>query len=136
MGRWTLGFLVVVGIVGCAHHKDVRPGAEGIHRVVIENEGTGEFARDALKQAQHYCKEQGQSAAVVSEEQKYVGDMDEKTYRNAKRVTSVAKTVGGAVWAMGAPRESNAGGVIGLGGAAGDSALGNAYQFQMSFKCK
>ena len=61
--------------------------------------------------------------------------MDEKNYKNAKRATKVAQTVGGAVWAFGGKRESNLGGIVGLGGAAGDAAIGEGYTVEMSFKC-
>ncbi len=132
-------FLGLIGISlalsACAHHRDVRPGADGIHRVVVKAEDTEEGAQDAIKQANHFCEERGSHAAFINEDQKYTGDMDEKSYKNAKRVTKVAKSVGGAVWVFGGRKESNLGGLVGLGGAAGDAALGDGYTVEMRFKC-
>lgn len=129
----AMALLLFLG--ACAHHRDVRPGADGVHRVLIRAEDTDEGGREAISQANHFCKQSKKMAAVVNEEQKYTGDMDEKTYKNAKRATKVAKTVGGSVWALGAERESNVGGIVGLGGTAADEALGKGYTVDMKFKC-
>lgn len=123
-------------IISCAHHRDVRPGADGVHRVVIQTDDQDEGTRGAISQANHYCKQSKREAAFVTEEKKYTGDMDEKTYKNAKRASTVAKTVGGAVWGLGGRRESGIGGVVGLGGVAADQALGKAYTVEMKFKCQ
>ena len=131
-----LALTLSLGILAaCAHHRDVRPGANGIHKVVSQSEDTAEGSRDAISQANHYCEQFGKKAAFVEENQKYTGDMDEKTYKNAKRATKVAKVVGGTAWVFGGRNESNVGGLVGLGGAAGDAALGNGYTVQMQFKC-
>lgn len=135
----TLAILSTLLLLGaCAHHRDVRPGAEGINRVVIKSDDQDDATRDAISQANHYCKEKknNTSAAFIDESKKYTGDMDEKTYKNAKRATTVAKTVGGTVWAMGAKKESNIGGIAGIGGAAADEAFGKAYTVEMKFKCQ
>ena len=123
-------------LTGCAHHRDVRPGDDGLHKVLVRNEDTEAGTREAISQANHFCEKRGQYAAFVKEEQKYTGDMDEKTYKNAKRATNVAKTVGGAAWVLGGRRESTLGSVVGIGGAAADSALGEGYTIEMKFKCK
>jgi len=138
MLRSLLALFPIVFLASCAHHRDVRAGADGVHRVVIQSDDNDEATRDAISQANHYCKEMqnNKSAAFVDESKKYTGDMDEKTYKNAKRATTVAKTVGGGVWAMGGKRESDAGGIVGLGGVAGDAALGKAYTVEMKFKCQ
>ncbi len=123
-------------LASCAHHRDVRPGAEGLHKVVVATDDTDQGSRDAIKQANHYCNQFEKHAAFVEEDSKYKGDLDEQTYKNAKRVTKVAQVLGGGVWAMGGKRESDAGGIVGLGGTAGDAALGNGYQVSMKFKCQ
>lgn len=123
-------------LASCAHHRDVRPGADGVHRVVVATEDTDQGSRNAIDQANHYCKQSKRQAAFLEEESKYKGDLDEKTYKNAKRVTKVAQVLGGGVWAMGGKRESDAGGIVGLGGTAGDAALGKGYQVSMKFKCQ
>lgn len=123
-------------LIGCAHHRDVRPGADGIHRVVVRSDDNDEASRDAIDQANSYCDQQKKSAAFVNENKKYTGDMDEQSYKNAKRVSSVAKTVGGITHVLGGKNESAVGGVVGLGGIAADSALGKAYTVEMQFKCQ
>jgi hypothetical protein len=128
-------FGILLLLSSCAHHRDVRPSADGIHRVVVRAGDTDEGSREAIRQADHFCKERGRQAAFVKEEQKYTGDMDEKNYKNAKRATKVAQTVGGALWVFGGKRESNLGGLVGLGGAAGDAAIGEGYTVEMRFKC-
>lgn len=131
-----LALLFVLFAVGCAHHRDVRPGADGVHRVVIQTDDVDTATRNCIDQANHYCKEKKLEAAFINEDKKYTGDMDEQTYKNAKRATTVAKTVGGAVWVFGGKRESSLGGLAGLGGAAGDAALGKGYTVEMKFKCQ
>jgi hypothetical protein len=119
----------------CAHHKDVRPGADGLHTVAVQTEDNEAGSREAIDQANHYCEQSGRSAAFVDENKKYTGDVDEATYKNAKMISKVAKSAGGAVWAMGGKKESRAGGVVGLGGQTVDSVLGEGYTVTMKFKC-
>lgn len=132
---FALTLLLLLG--ACAHHRDVRPGTEGINRVVIQSDDQDDATRDAIAQANHYCKEKNNTnAAFIDENKKYTGDMDEKTYKNAKRASTVAKTVGGTVWAMGGKKESGLGGIAGIGGVAADEALGKGYTVEMKFKCQ
>lgn len=121
--------------VSCAHHRDVRPGADGIHRVLIQTDDKGEGSRNAIRQANHYCEELGRHAAFIKEDQKYTGTMDEKDYEKTKKVANVAKAVGGSAWVFGGKRESGAGGLVGLGGIAADAAAGQGYTVEMQFKC-
>jgi hypothetical protein len=125
----------LMALVGCAHHRDVRPSADGNHRVVIVAEDKEQGAREASKQAQHYCQESNRSYAVVSENAKYTGSMSEESYNATKTGAKIAKGVGGTVWALGGRNESNAGGVVGLGGAIADDVAGKGYTVEMIFKC-
>lgn len=122
-------------LVSCAHHKDVRPGVDGVHRVIIKAE-QDEGQREALSQAEHYCQEQNKHAAIVEEKQNYTGKVKEETYQNGKVVSSVLKTVGGVTTVFGGNNERNAGGVGVLAGVATDAALGKGYTVEMSFKCQ
>ena len=130
-----LSLAAVLVLAGCAGHKDVRPGADGIHRVVIQSEDTEQASREAIRQANDFCKERKKEAAFLKEDSKYSGDMDEGTYKNGKRMAKVAKTVGSGVWVFGGKTESAIGGIAGLGGQAADNALGNGYTVDMRFKC-
>jgi hypothetical protein len=119
----------------CAHHRDVRPGTDGLHKVVVRAADKEEGSRDAIAQANDFCKGQQKIAAFEEENEKYTGDLDEKSYQTTKRISKVAKVVGGTTWVMGGKRESNIGGIVGLGGTAADAALGEGYTITMKFKC-
>lgn len=127
--------LALVVMAGCAHHRDVRAGADGVHRVVVKTDDEAKGTRDAINQANHFCEQRGLSAAFVNEQKKYEGSMDQKDYENAKAASRAAKTVGGAAYVFGGKRESGAGGLVTLGGVAADAALGEAYRVEMTFKC-
>lgn len=55
--------------------------------------------------------------------------------RRLKKLSKVARVVGGTTWVMGGRTERNIGGVVGLGGMAADEALGKGYTVTMKFKC-
>lgn len=137
MGKNFLLLGVAVLFVSCAHHRDVRPSSDGEHKVVVQSEDTQEGSRDAIAQANHFCKEQGKMAVFINENQKYTGSMDESTYKTAKTVSKVAGAAGGAAWVFG--RKSgvkDTGAVVGMGGGIADRALGNGYTVDMKFKCQ
>ncbi len=131
----VLGGLTLVAM-GCAHHNDVRAGVDGIHRVVIQTEDKENGSQEAIRQANHFCKEQNKYAAFVNEEAKYTGQMDEKDYNRVKTASRVAKAAGGAAYVFGGEKESNLGGVVGLGGVVADAAAGRGYTVEMKFKCQ
>jgi hypothetical protein len=136
MNRIVASLFLAGLLVSCAHHRDVRPGTDGINRVIVYSDDDEKGARNAISQAEHYCKERDQSAAFVTEEKKYTGDMDESDYRTGKKIAKAAQTVGSAVYVFGGHRERNAGGIVGLGGAVGDQVLGKGYTVDMKFKCQ
>lgn len=132
----TIVLITIISLFtfSCAHHRDVRPGADGLHRVVIHSDGdAGE--RSALSQAEHYCQEFGKNPGIVEEKTNYTGKFDEDTYNNAKAASRVLKTVGSAASVFGGRNERNVGGVGVLAGVGTDAALGNGYTTEMKFKC-
>jgi hypothetical protein len=132
-----LSILMMLGLLAsCAHHRDVRPGVDGVHRVLIKTADGDAGAQEAIEQANHYCKKHNKEAAFITEQKNYVGDMDEKDYKAAKKATTVAKTIGGFGYALGGKKESNAGGLIGMGGVVGDQVLGQGYSVEMKFRCQ
>ncbi len=145
--------IVVFGVIfftGCGHHRDVRPGAKNTHSVTVKADDEAEGARDALRQANHYCKEFEKHAAILEENAKYTGDMDEASYKNMKKASKVAKTVSGSgIGSAGgvhgrrmrnmdpnAPSGPDLGEVTGLGGAVLDDVAGQGYTVSMRFKCE
>ncbi len=133
--RILLGLLCMVLFTGCAHHRDVRPGTEGLHRVLVTAEDGEQGARNAIGQANHFCSQQKKTAAFIDEKQSYTGSMKEEDYKTAKTVAKVAQAAGGAVWVFGGKTEREAGGIVGLGGGIASGAIGNGYSVDMKFKC-
>lgn len=131
-----LAVAITLVLNGCAHYPDVRPGADGVHSVKIKSESPESGSREAISQARSYCKSLEKTPAIVSENSSYTGEMDEGTYKTAKKVSRAAETIGPAIWTMGGKRESRAGGTVGVAGAAGDQILGEEYSVQMTFKCQ
>ncbi len=128
--------LTVCFLASCAHHKDVRRGADGLHKVVVATDDKDEGTQDAISQANHYCKQFDKEAAFVEEKATYKGDMNEKDYIAAQKVAKVAKVVGGSTYVLGGKNESGIGGIVGLGGVATEAAIGRGYQVEMKFKCQ
>lgn len=130
-----VGSVLLLG--ACAHHRDVRPGADGVHRVTFQTEDKDEGYRNAMSQAEHYCKEKSSGSPVIlNEGSQYTGSMDEGSYRTGKTVSKVAAAAGGAVFALGGKKESTAGGIVGMGGGIANAAMGKGYTFEMKFKCQ
>jgi hypothetical protein len=123
-------------MASCAHHRDVRPGPGGIHRVVLATEDTDEGGRDAIAQANHFCKQSNRQAVIIDEGSKYTGSMKESDYKTGKTAAKVATAIGGAGYVFGGKNERTAGGIVGLGGGIADGILGNGYTVEMKFKCE
>lgn len=132
----VLGFLSFIFLFSCAHHKDVRPKADGKHTVEIIGEDKSKLGRDAMEQADHYCEEQNRRAAIVSEKISFIGQGSEEDYVKAKNITKAVKAVGGSAYVFGGKKEKNAGGIGVLGGQAADAYLGDGYKIHMVFVCK
>jgi hypothetical protein len=127
--------LILLLLISCGHHRDVRPGASGIHRVLVHHEDSVVGAQDALKQANHYCDQKDKKAAIVEEKTVYVGDVDEATYKRTKMFTRAMNTAGTNTAVHGAKKEKNYGQIGMLGGMSADSALGKGYKTEMAFRC-
>lgn len=128
--------IFLMGLISCAHHKDVRPGVKGVHIVRVMADSSHQGTRNATKQAQHFCEKRQLDAAFIDESNKYTGDMDEDTYITTKTASKVAQIVGGSVFAFGSRgRHRGAGGVLGLGGHVAGTIAGKGYTVTMSFKC-
>ena len=123
-------------LFSCAHYPDVRPGANGVHSVIVKADDVNEGSRNALSQASDYCETKKKEAVIVSENSKYSGSMDEGSYKTAKKISKAAKTIGPAVWGVGGKTESSAGGTVGVACAAGDEFLGDEYSVEMKFSCQ
>ena len=130
------GLMLTIIVVGCAHHRDVRPSSDGNHKVVLNTEDKTSGYSMAKRQADHYCEEGGKHAFVGTENYKYIGSVDEDTYNAGKTASKIATGVGSAGMVFGGKKEKNAGGIVGLGGQVANSALGQGYSYTMQFSCK
>lgn len=127
--------LLSVFAVSCAHYEDVRPGARGVHKVMLRTDNRDLGEREALVQAGYFCKERKRSIAILSESSKYKGEMSEKKYRNSKIDAKGAAAVGSTLFFHGSGLTSAAGAALGIGGAMANDSLGNAYTINMKFRC-
>jgi hypothetical protein len=138
--RWLLLIPICGFLAACAHtYKDVRPGVDGIHRVVVLGDGDGDGERDAIRQANNYCKydkERNQSAVFMNEDTKYQGSMDEDTNRTVRQASKAAGAVGVGMGVFGGRREQGAGHVAMGAGTVGTIMTHNTYKTEMKFQCK
>lgn len=131
-------FSMLLVLAACAHHRDVRPGANGIHKVVTRGPDKDAVERDAISQAQNYCETMKLNAAFVDDTgAKYTGDMDESTHKVLRKASKAAQVLGPGMTVLGGRNESNAGQVMTGGGVVGGIMTGgDAYTATMTFKCQ
>lgn len=128
---------ILLLLSACAHHHDVRPSADGIHKVIFKTDDKDEGGRDALSQANNYCEEvEKKRAFIVDEISKYTGSMQEDNYKITKNVGKAATIIGGTTYGMGGKTESSVGGIVGLGGVTAGAIAGKGYTYEMKFKCQ
>jgi len=65
--------VISISVISCAHHKDVRPGVEGVHSVRVQSDMPKEGVREAIEQSQYFCEKRNMEAAFIDEDQKYIG---------------------------------------------------------------
>lgn len=115
----------------CAHHPDVRAGADGNHKVVVRAADEASSNREALSQANSFCKEQKKVAVVKTEKTQYTGAMREDTRKNIKAASNAAKIIGG-LGGVGAPANPAS-----TAGAVGGAMTGEPdYLTEMIFNCQ
>ncbi len=136
--KLLLSFCALFLLTACGHHRDVRPAADGNHSIALKSESPEAGSQEAMKQAEHYCKEFDKHAVVVDENSTYSGDMDESTYKAVKTASKVGKRVGGAVFMGGEDRKkahrdsSN----VYTGAGVLDDVAGDGYSVRMRFRCQ
>lgn len=136
MKRIVSIFALAFLFISCAHHRDVRPGEDGVHKVIVNVESKDQGPGLAMPQADHYCEKLGKSPVYLDEKVNYQGSMTEENYNKTKSIGNVASAVGTAGYIFGGEKESSAGGLVALGGVAAKAATGLGYKFEMRFKCK
>lgn len=129
---FLLGFLA---LGACAHHQDVRPGANGVNTVMVRADEDDSGGRDALSQANHYCESIGKRPVILKEKSAYKGSLSEENYKTTRTVGKVASAVGGTVAVFGGRQERKLGQLGLLGGIGAGAVASDGYQHQMSFRC-
>ncbi len=125
-------------LISCAHHRDVRPG-NGIHHVVVREQNREAAERNAIDQAEHFCKERNQHAVIIEEKKtEYTGKMDESTRDTVHKASTAAMVLGGGAGGFGPTHGTKtAGAVLGTAGTAGYIMTGgDDYTADMKFKCE
>ena len=122
-------------LLACAHHKNVRPAADGEHYIKLSSATKSEAGQEAIKQSNHFCAEQEKQAFVINETIEYTGSMPEEQYLTTRNIAGALKAAGTTMWALGQNKVDNAGAALALGGGAAESSLGQPYQLEMTFTC-
>lgn len=127
---------LILGLLNaCAHHNDVIPNENNRHLVVIKSDERASGAREAIKQASHYCKEQKQIMYVINESTSYQGSIPENEYLSTKSVAENISNAGTLLWVLGDGRVDDLGAVAAIGGDVVEHSLGKPYKVEVHFKC-
>ena len=100
-------FSLILILSSCASSEHVRPGADGIHHVVIRGTDKTEVEQHAIREAKCFCGDRNLSPAFVNEDTKYTGSINENTHKNIQKMSKAATIGGGMMGAMGGRREQN-----------------------------
>lgn len=139
IAKFCFGLTLGILISSCAHHNDVRPGANGLNRVRVRKSEKSLAEQSALSQAKHFCKERNLFPEVISETTEYTGSMDESTRETLKRASGVALVLGGTMKSRTNtfPTETGPGDVVQGAGQAGHMMTdGDDYLTEMTFRCQ
>jgi hypothetical protein len=132
----VLSFCLLTVLSGCASYEHVRPGANGIHRVLIRGVDKTEVEQNAINEAEAYCSEKDLSPAFVDENTQYTGSIKESTHKTIRKASQAASVGGGMVGVLGGNKERNIGkGVFGAGVVGSVFQDDEAYTADMKFKC-
>lgn len=125
-------------LAACAHHRDVRAGSDGVHKVVVRAPDREQAERSAIRQAEHFCQQRQLAAAFVEEKTQYTGSMDEKTRDTVRKASTAAMILGGGVGTAGRNAGTRVGGgAVGTAGTVGAIMTGgDDYTAEMRFRCQ
>ncbi|CCQ12812.1 hypothetical protein PALB_37520 [Pseudoalteromonas luteoviolacea B = ATCC 29581] len=123
-------------LTACAHHDDVRPSANNIHYIAVNSQQKEDGAREAMKQAKHYCDSNKQSMFIINEEISYEGSQPESEFQANVKTADVVSSVGTVLWIFGDGRVDDAGGIAAVAGEAAKDSMGKPYVTKMQFKCQ
>lgn len=125
-------------VTGCAHHRDVRPGVDGVHQVIVRAQDKGSAERDAISQAEHFCQQSQKIPGIIEEKTIYTGTIDEATRETLRKASMAAKVLDHSHVNHDAETPASSGpGVLGKAGRVGAvMTSGDDYRTEMKFKCQ
>ena len=71
---------IMLFIFSCAHYKNVIPGNQNHHEVRLNSRDSGDGIKDAITQAQYFCKKDNLLAEFGNQQSRYVGNIPEEEY--------------------------------------------------------
>jgi len=122
----------------CAHHRDVRGGADNVHSVTVRGTEKTYTERDAISQADDYCDQWEKRAGILTQKSGYIGTTMDETTRDTVRKASTAAILLGGVGSASADDDDvrHGGNVVGAAGTVGAVMTGGEnYETTMTFKC-
>ena len=123
MKKISLLIVITLTLSSCASYEHVRPGADGVHRVIIRGVDKTDVEQAAIGEAKAYCDKKDLAPAFVNEDTKYTGSMKESTHKAIQKASEAAAVGGGMLGTFGGSREKNVGeGLFGAG------AVGSVFQ--------
>ena len=135
--RLPLTLLVLLTAAACAHHRDVRPGTDGINHVVVRAHDKTSAERSAISQAEDFCDESHRHPAFTEERTTYTGTMDEATRDTIQKASEAAILIGGTGTAIGRDGTRTGSEVLGGAGTVGSVMTnGDDYTSDMKFRCQ
>jgi hypothetical protein len=145
--RPHFALLLITLFSACAHHRDVRPGSNGVHRVAVRAVEKSDAERSAVAQAEHYCDSLNCHYVIISENTQYTGSLDENTRNTLRRASQAASFVGNQSahpsdphsihsqpTMASTPARTNTAGTLGAVGTIMTN--GEDYLTQIQFKCE
>jgi hypothetical protein len=104
--------------------------------VTVKGEDEQGNFRNAMAQAEHFCKQWDKAPVVEKEGSKYVGEMSEANYKAMKSISKAGHRVGGAVF-MGGSKDAYAKSrTVHTGAGVLSDMAGDGYVTRMNFRCQ
>lgn len=135
MKNLLLAIGVTSFLAACAHHDDVRPSENNQHYVIIKSSDRSEGIKEALDQADHFCKQDKQSMFVLNETVEYQGDKPEQEFLSDQSTAQIVSNAGTWLWVLGDGYVDDAGAIASIAGMSAEHSLGKPYLINLSFRC-
>lgn len=131
-----LSLLTLFVLTACASYDHVRPGADGIHQVIIRGPDKENVETKAIREAKNFCQSKELEAAFISDKTDYTGSMNESTHKMIRKTSKAAMAGGAMLETLDDENDSKLGeGIFGAGAVGRVLQDEEAYTTKMKFKC-